>query len=77
MACGAGGRGCSLNFAGAARTVTDAQGQFTIAASPGAYRLSAEAKGFRPGGEEITIEAGGIAQVDLTLRPGRAQLRQH
>jgi outer membrane receptor protein involved in Fe transport len=47
---------------------SDQQGQFRITSiAPGPYRLTVEAAGFQPGGEDITIPAGEIQRLDLTL----------
>ncbi|HTS62503.1 MAG TPA: TonB-dependent receptor [Candidatus Acidoferrales bacterium] len=51
-----------------ARSPTDDRGQYRIAvAGPGPYRLAAEAPGFQSGAREVTVAAGEIQAVDLTL----------
>src|ERR1017187_313587 len=48
--------------------VSDEQGQFRITpVSPGEYRLTVEAKGFQPGGQDVTIPADGTVTSDVTL----------
>jgi hypothetical protein len=52
----------------AAHATSDGQGQFRITSvAPGPYRLTVEATGFRPNGEDITIPADEIKRLDLTL----------
>jgi hypothetical protein len=50
-----------------ATAISDEQGQFRLTSVPGAYRLTVEAKGFQPSGQEVTIPAGGAVRLDVTL----------
>src|SRR5215471_4421182 len=47
-----------------ATAISDEQGQFRLTSVPGAYRLTVEAKGFQPGGQDITIPADGTVRLD-------------
>jgi outer membrane receptor protein involved in Fe transport len=48
--------------------VSDEQGQFRLTpVSPGAYRLTVEAKGFQTSGQDVTIDADGTVRLDMTL----------
>jgi hypothetical protein len=51
-----------------ATAVSDEQGQFRLTSvSPGPYRLTVEAKGFQPSGQDVTIPANGTVRLDVTL----------
>jgi hypothetical protein len=50
-----------------ATAVSDEQGQFRLTSLPGAYRLTVEAKGFQPSGQDVTIPADGMMKLDMTL----------
>jgi len=53
--------------AGAATSVTDAQGRFTVQVAPGDYRLTAELSGFERIDQSVTVGAGAAVELDLHL----------
>ena len=55
---------------GLARTKTDAEGRFTLAApTPGTYLLIVRAPGFDEGQYPITVAATGTASIDIVIHP--------
>ena len=57
-----------LLSSGSGQTVTAADGSYAIEAPAGSYTLSVDAQGFVPAAQNVTVPAGKVVVVDVTLQ---------